>query len=86
VARLARHEASGDGGFPPRLDRYDTNVPGWVVSIGDGAVAQVGPTVLRGQAARAAKATVGGAYLGSLGAVTNASDLVREELGFGADD
>jgi NADH dehydrogenase len=86
VARLARHEASSDGGFPPRLDRYDTDVPGWVVSVGDGAVAQVGPTVLRGQAARAAKATVGGAYLGSLGAVTNASDLVREELGLGADD
>jgi NADH dehydrogenase len=86
VARLVRHEASSDGGFPPRLDRYDTDVPGWVVSVGDGAVAQVGPTVLRGQAARAAKATVGGAYLGSLGAVTNASDLVREELGLGADD
>lgn len=85
MTRLARHEASGDTGFPPRLDRYETNVPGWVVSVGDGAVAQVGPTVLRGQAARAAKATVGAGYLGSLGAVSSASDLVREELGFGDD-
>lgn len=81
VVKLARHAASGDGGFPPRLDRYDTNVPGWVVSVGDRAVAQVGPTVLRGQAGRAAKATVGAGYLGSLGAISNASDLVREELG-----
>jgi NADH dehydrogenase len=86
VTRLARHEASGAAGFPPRLDRYDTDVPGWVVSVGDGAVAQVGPTILRGQAARAAKATVGAGYLGSLGAVSNASDLVREELGLGAGD
>jgi NADH dehydrogenase len=81
TVKLARHEASGDGGFPPRLDRYDTDVPGWVVSVGDRAVAQVGPTVLRGGAARAAKATVGAGYLGSLGAISNATDLVREELG-----
>ena len=81
TVKLARHEASGDGGVPPRLDRSDTDVPGWVVSVGDRAVAQVGPTVLRGGAARAAKATVGAGYLGSLGAISNATDLVREELG-----
>jgi NADH dehydrogenase len=81
VAELARHEASGDDGFPPRLSRYDTDVPGWVVSVGDRAVAQVGPTVLRGSAARAAKATVGAGYLSSVGAVSNAAEVVREELG-----
>jgi NADH dehydrogenase len=50
------------------------------VTVGDGAVAQVGPTVLRGQAARAAKASIGAAHLSSVGAITNASKLVREEL------
>ncbi|MEF8842456.1 MAG: FAD-dependent oxidoreductase [Haloarculaceae archaeon] len=84
VARLVEHERSGGGGFRPRLEGFDFDSPGWVVSIGDGAVAQVGPTVLRGTAARAAKASVGGAYLGSVGAVSKAVDLVREELGWPA--
>ena len=80
VARLVEHERSGGGGFRPRLEAFDFDSPGWVVSVGDGAVAQVGPTVLRGAAARAAKATVGAAHLSSVGAITNASKLVREEL------
>ena len=82
VARLVEHQRSGGGGFRPRLEGFDFDSPGWVVSVGDGAVAQVGPTVLRGPPARAAKASVGGVYLGSIGAVTRAVDLVREELGW----
>ncbi len=82
VGRLVEHERSGEGGFRPRLETFDFDSPGWVVSVGDGAVAQLGPTVLRGAAARAAKASIGGAYLGSVGAVSRATDLVREELGW----
>jgi NADH dehydrogenase len=82
VARLVEHDRSGGDGFRPRLEGFDFDSPGWVVSVGDGAVAQIGPTVLRGTAARAAKASVGGAYLGSVGAVSRATDLVREELGW----
>ncbi len=82
VARLVDHERAGGGGFRPRLETFDFDSLGWAVSVGDRAVAQVGPTVLRGPAARTAKATIGGAYLGSVGAVSRAVDLVREELGW----
>jgi NADH dehydrogenase len=86
VARLVEHERAGGGGFRPRLDTFDFDSLGWVVSVGDDAVAQVGPTVLRGAAARTAKATIGGAYLGSMGAVSRATDLVREEIGWPTTD
>jgi len=82
IARLVEHERSGTGGFEPRLDGYRFDSLGWLVSIGDGAVAQVGPTVLKGQAAKALKTTVGAGYLSSVGAVENAADLVREEVGW----
>ncbi|PSQ51316.1 NADH dehydrogenase FAD-containing subunit [Halobacteriales archaeon SW_8_65_20] len=80
IAALVEHELTGGSSFEPSLDRYGFDSPGWVVSVGDDAVAQVGPTVLRGQAARAAKAGIGAAHLSSIGAITNASTLVREEL------
>ncbi|MDZ7745508.1 MAG: FAD-dependent oxidoreductase [Halobacteriales archaeon] len=80
IAALVEHDRSGDGEFRPSLDRYSFDSLGWVVTVGDDAVAQVGPTVLRGQAARAAKASIGAAHLSSVGAITNASKLVRDEL------
>ena len=55
-------------------------MPGWLVSVGDDAVAKVGPSVLTGRAALALKTTVGAGYLGTVGAVQNAVDLVSEEL------
>jgi NADH dehydrogenase len=64
----------------PRLDNYHFSVPGWIVSVGDDAVAQLGPTVLRGSAARAMKATVGAGHLTSVGAVTRAVELAGSEL------
>ncbi|MFB6141383.1 MAG: NAD(P)/FAD-dependent oxidoreductase [Halosimplex sp.] len=82
VERLVEHERSGDGGFEPRLKGYRFDSLGWLVSIGDGAVAQVGPTVLRGRSAKALKTSVGAGYLSSVGAVENAVDLVREEVGW----
>ncbi|MFC7006862.1 NAD(P)/FAD-dependent oxidoreductase [Halalkalicoccus salilacus] len=73
--------SEGSGGFDPRPERFGFDSPGWLVSVGDGAVAQVGPSVLRGRAALALKASVGAGYLSSVGAVRNAVDLVDEELG-----
>jgi len=71
----------GDGGFGPRLDQYRFDVPGWIVSVGDGTVAQVGPTVVTGAAAKAMKTSVGAGYLASTDAIARASRLVEAELG-----
>jgi len=79
VARLVEHDPAD--GLAPSLDRYRFDVPGWLVSVGDGAVAQLGPEVLTGRAAIAAKTTVGAGYLASAGTVTGAVELVEEELG-----
>lgn len=43
-------------------------------------VAQVGPSIFRGKAAKAMKATVGAGHLTSVGAISRAVDLVDEEL------
>jgi NADH dehydrogenase len=76
------------GSFAPRLKRYVDGDPGWIVSVGDGAVAQVGGRVLTGQAALALKTSVGAGYLSRVGAIGRAVDLVRAELSLGteADD
>ena len=73
-----RHDS--DGGFRPRLDRYTFDSPGWAVSVGDGAVAQVGPTVFRGSAANALKTTIGAGYLASAGGVRDAIGLLGDEF------
>ena len=65
----------------PRLDRYTFQSPGWLVSVGDGAVAQVGPSVFSGTAANLAKVGVGVGYLADAGGVEEAVGLLREELG-----
>ncbi|WP_018259380.1 NAD(P)/FAD-dependent oxidoreductase [Halomicrobium katesii] len=85
VTALVEHRLAGAAGFEPRLDRYTFDSLGWLVSVGDGAVAQVGDGVLTGQAALALKTSVGAGYLGSVGAVENAVELVQSELGLAAD-
>ncbi len=79
IERLVAHHRNG-GDFEPRLERYRYDELGWLVSVGDGTVAQVGPTVLRGAAAKALKTTVGAGYLASVGAIRNASELAWEEV------
>ncbi|MEF8856170.1 MAG: FAD-dependent oxidoreductase [Haloplanus sp.] len=82
--RLVRWELDGEaetGAFPPRLDPFRFDAPGWIVSVGDDAVATLGPKVFTGGPARAMKATVGAGHLSSVGAVNRAVDLVSEELG-----
>jgi len=82
IETMLDYERAGREGFRPRLEGYRFDSPGWLVSVGDGAVAQIGPTVLTGQAAKLVKTSVGAGYLSSVGAVENAVDLVREELGW----
>jgi NADH dehydrogenase len=77
--RLVEYRSEG-GSFEPRLDRYRYDGLGWVVSVGDGTVAQVGGSVLKGSAARAVKTTVAAGYLGQLGAVESAAEYVREQF------
>jgi len=77
ATRLVDHHRDGAAGFEPRLQRYRYDSLGWVVSVGDGTVAQVGGSVLRGRAARAVKTTVAAGYLGRLGAVESAAEYVR---------
>jgi NADH dehydrogenase len=80
LVRLVEHERSNDGGFTPRLDPYRFEVPGWIVTVGDGTVAQLGPEVVTGSPARAMKAAVGAGHLSSIGAIRNAVDLAESEL------
>ena len=81
IGRLVEYERDGDGVFEPRLEPFAFDSPGWLVSVGDGAVAQVGPTTFTGAAAKALKTSVGAGYLSSVGAIRSAVDLVGEELG-----
>lgn len=80
VARLVGHRVGGASGFEPRLEQYRYTELGWLVSIGDGTVAQVGSRVVRGRAATALKTSVGAGYLSSVGAVEEAADYVHEKI------
>ena len=68
--------------FEPRLSRYVHSAPGWVVSIGDDAVAMLGDDVLRGRPARAVKASITGKYLGSIGEIQRAMDAIATDIGW----
>jgi NADH dehydrogenase len=82
VRRLVEHRRANDpGAFEPKLDRFQFDSPGWLVSIGNDAVAQIGPGVVTGKAAVALKASVGAGYLSGIGELENASNLVNDELG-----
>jgi len=80
IDRLVRERRDDDE--HARLATYSFDSPGWVVSIGDGAVAQIGPVVCSGDPAKAAKAAIGAGHLSSVGAIERASELVHEELGW----
>ncbi|MFB6154263.1 MAG: NAD(P)/FAD-dependent oxidoreductase [Haloferacaceae archaeon] len=78
VAALARR-GTDPGAFDPRLDHYRFDVPGWVVSVGEGAVAQVGPTVLTGRAAKALKTSISANQLTAVAELERAVAFVEEE-------
>lgn len=79
VARVVEHRRT-NAGFQPRLDRYRHTETGWLVSVGDDAVARVGPKLLTGAAATAAKTSVGVGYLTGIGAVEDAIAHVQDTL------
>lgn len=83
AANIARLVDGDEDEWQPRLDAFRFDAPGWIVSVGDGAVAQIGPQVVTGAPARTLKASVGAGYLTSVDALNQAADLVREELGYG---
>ena len=62
------------------FEQFTFDSPGWLVSVGDDAVAQVGPLVLSGRAAKAMKATVGVGYLSSVGGVRKGANLAFAEF------
>ncbi len=79
IARLAEASIDGTDATATELESFSFNSPGWLVSVGDDAVAQVGPAVFTGPAAQTLKATVGVGYLSSIGALRNAADLLSQE-------
>jgi NADH dehydrogenase len=82
VLNAARVTDEAGDDAPERFESYAFEEAGWVVSVGDGAVARVGPVVLAGDPAKAIKAVVGAGHLGSVGAIEEATELVHEELGW----
>ncbi|MFB6069901.1 MAG: NAD(P)/FAD-dependent oxidoreductase [Halanaeroarchaeum sp.] len=84
ATNIERIVARSAGDLRPRLDRYDFDPYGWVVSVGDEAVATVGGQVVTGQAARALKSTVGLGYLAASGAIRESVSVLRGEFGFAA--
>lgn len=67
--------------FEPRMDRYRFHSPGWVVSVGDDAVALVGDTIFRGTPAKTLKASINAGYLGSVGTLNRALDAIADTIG-----
>ena len=70
----------------PVFEEYRFDDPGWVVSVGDEAMAHVGPFVFGGEPAKVAKATIGAGHLSSVGEIGRASTLVAQELGWPTPD
>ncbi len=79
VTKLVDGERAGHVVADDELAQFRFQSPGWVVSIGDDAVAKIGPKVLTGAPARAAKASVGAGYLAKIGAGRNARRLALSE-------
>jgi NADH dehydrogenase len=65
----------------PRLDQWRFDSPGWLISVGDDAVAQIGPQVFTGPAASLIKSSVGVTYLAEHGSLRDALGVLRSELG-----
>ncbi|MFB6078249.1 MAG: NAD(P)/FAD-dependent oxidoreductase [Halarchaeum sp.] len=78
VARVL--DADRTGAPVGHLEKWAFDTPGWLVSVGDDAVAQLGPEVFRGTAANVVKSSVGLTYLAEHGSLRDAVALLRREL------
>ena len=79
AARNVVAAATADGGFVD-LAQWHWESPGWLISVGDDAVAQIGPTVLTGSTANALKSAVGITYLAEHGSLRRALGVLRKEM------
>lgn len=70
---------AGEAAFAP-VEQWTFESPGWLVSVGDDAVAQLGPQVVTGPLANLVKSTVGVTYLAEHGSLRRALGIVREEM------
>lgn len=61
--------------------QWNWETPGWLISVGDDAVAQLGPQVFTGSVANAMKSAVGVTYLAEHGSLRRALGVLREEMG-----
>ncbi|AOW80227.1 NADH dehydrogenase [Halodesulfurarchaeum formicicum] len=77
---ILRAQADDQTGFRPAYHRYRETGESRIVTVGDTAVAQLGPTVVTGPAARALKSVVGVRYLSAAGAIENALTVFRSEF------
>ena len=77
VAAAVRAETMGEFA---EFEQWRWESPGWLVSVGDGAVAQLGPRVFTGNVAIAIKSAVGVTYLAEHGSLRRALSLLREEF------
>ena len=66
--------------YDPRLEQWNFESPGWLISVGDDAVAQLGPEVFTGRLANVIKSSVGITYLAEHGSLRDALRVLREEL------
>ncbi|AFZ71963.1 NAD(P)/FAD-dependent oxidoreductase [Natronobacterium gregoryi] len=80
VTRVVERELEGESSEDVAFESFTFDSPGWLVSVGDDAVAQVGPAVVTGRAAKTLKSTVGLGYLSSVGATGTALQRVRGEF------
>ena len=84
AARNVVAAATADGGFVD-LEQWRWESPGWLISVGDDAVAQIGPTVLTGATANALKSAVGVTYLAEHGSLRHALGVLRKETDGGGE-
>ncbi|NUB91343.1 FAD-dependent oxidoreductase [Haloterrigena sp. SYSU A121-1] len=80
IERLVEARRDGVETFDPDLESFRFESPGWVVSVGDDAVATVGSRVLTGRAAKALKASVGVGYLSDVGDAGSAGRFAYREF------
>ncbi|ARS91427.1 NAD(P)/FAD-dependent oxidoreductase [Natrarchaeobaculum aegyptiacum] len=80
VTRLVEADRAGEDLESVDLERFEFDSPGWVVSVGDDAVAQVGSTVLTGKKAKAIKKSVGVGYRSSIGAYGPLADAASRRV------
>jgi NADH dehydrogenase len=68
-------------GYDPRFEQWTFETPGWLISVGDSAVAQLGPEVFTGRVANAIKSSIGLTYLADHGSLRGALEVLGHEVG-----